>query len=71
MNPLSESVVDLKVIAVGYNANGKIVGGGYTYTDEIPASGALDVEVSVIVSEDPVRVEMYPVFTSITEIGDS
>jgi hypothetical protein len=57
---------DFEVFAVGYDAAGAIIGGGYTFVSFILAGDTTGVEVTVSSAEEPARVELYPVVTSLT-----
>jgi hypothetical protein len=66
----AKDINDIKVIAICYNVAEKIIGGGYTYVDFVPANGQSAVEVMVTVSEPPAKVELYPSFSSLSEIAE-
>jgi hypothetical protein len=60
---------DFEVFAVGYDASGAIIGGGYTFVSFILPDGTTGVEVTVSSAEDPATVELYPVVTSLTIVA--
>lgn len=62
---------DFEVFAVGYDASGAIIGGGYTFVSFILAGGTTGIEVNVASEEEPARVELFPVVTSLTVYGIS
>jgi hypothetical protein len=57
---------DFEVFAVGYDATGAIIGGGYTFVSFILAGDTSGVEVTVSSADEMARVELYPVVTSLT-----
>lgn len=63
------SLQDFEVFAIGYDAAGAIIGGGYTFVSFILAGGTTGVEVTVSSGEEPASVELYPVVTSLTIFG--
>ncbi|MDD5368132.1 MAG: FxLYD domain-containing protein [Anaerolineaceae bacterium] len=67
-NTLDKQVKQVEVVAVAYNEQGEIIGGGYTYLDFVPANAKSAVEVSVTVTGKPAKVELYPSLTSMSEI---
>jgi hypothetical protein len=64
-----EPLRDVEVFAVGYDAAGNIVGGGYSFLSFILAGGSVGVEAPLSSAEEPARVEIYPVITSLTLYG--
>lgn len=67
---LAKDINDIKVYAIAYDASDKIIGGGYTYVDFVPANGQSAVEVQVTVGGAPARVELYPSFSSLSDLSD-
>ena len=65
-SPYSKDVKNIRANAVAYDASGKIIGGGFTYIDFVPANGQAAVEISVKTSENPVKVEIYPVLSALS-----
>ena len=59
-NLTAETIDDVEVSAIAYDANGNIIGGGYGYVDFVPANGQSAAEASVTVSGTPATVELYP-----------
>jgi hypothetical protein len=66
-NPTSKAVQNLFVSAVPYDAAGRIIGGGWTFLDFVPANDKSAVEVSVISSSEPARVELYATTSSLSD----
>ncbi len=62
----AEPLQDFEVFAVAYDAAGAIIGGGYTFVSFIMAGRSTGVEVAVSSEEEPERVELFPVVTSLT-----
>lgn len=69
-NAFEKDINDIRVLAIAYDAAGKIIGGGYTYVDFVPANGQSAVEVNVTIGGEPAKVELYPLFSSLTEIAE-
>jgi len=65
----AEPLQDFEVFAVAYDAAGTIVGGGYTFVSFILPNGSTGVEVAVSSADEPERVELFPVVTSLTIFG--
>jgi hypothetical protein len=68
LNPYNEQVENIEVVAILRDGEGKIVGGGFTYTKIIPAGGKIAVEMSVNGGE-AASVELFPIEVSLTSIG--
>jgi hypothetical protein len=58
-NPFTKEVKSVRVNAITFDDAGKIIGGGYTYADFIPAGGKSAVEVSVVTAGTPAKAELY------------
>jgi hypothetical protein len=67
-NPYQEPVENLEVVAILRDAEGKIIGGGFTFTDVIPAGGKVAVDMSVN-GAAAASAELYPAEVAITSIG--
>lgn len=65
-NGLNMDVTEMKVNAMAYDADGKILGGGFTYVDFLPASGQAAVEVSTTISGAPAKWELYPTLSGLS-----
>lgn len=65
-SPYKKDASRVEVSAVAYDKNDKIIGGGDTYVDFVPAEGQAAVEVSLTTSGAPTRLEMYAGFTNFT-----
>lgn len=65
VNPNDQSVTGLQVHAIVYDAAGAIIGGGWSYIEDIPANGRTPAEVYVALSDTapPARAELYAVFS--------
>lgn len=68
VNPTYQTVTDLRVSALLYDKAGRIVGGGYTFLDFLPANDRAAVEVSVTSAEVPARAALYATITSLSEV---
>lgn len=67
---LAKDVDYVKVIAIAYDENDKIIGGGFTYLDFIAANGESAVDVSITTGTTPARIELYPTFSSLSNLTD-
>jgi hypothetical protein len=63
-NPFERNITDLRISAVAYDADDRIVGGGFSYLAFIPASGSLGVITSLNRAAEIARVELYPSLSS-------
>jgi len=68
LNASDKNITDLEVVAVAYDDQDQIVGGGYTYLDFIPPNGKTAAEVSVVVTGTPARVELFVSLTSMSSL---
>jgi len=62
----TKDIKQVYVAAIAYDQAGKIIGGGFTFLDFVPAAGKTAVEVGVTVSDDPAKVELYPTFSELS-----
>lgn len=69
VSPCTNDITNQEVSAIAYDENGKIVGGGNTYLDFIPANGKAEVEVHVTVVGVPSKVELYARIISLSACG--
>jgi hypothetical protein len=67
-NPYASEVTDPRIHVVAYNAAGKIVGGGFTYVNFIPARGRTGATVSVVTDGEPARVEVYATLSALSQL---
>ncbi len=58
---------DLRISAVPYDADGNIIGGGFTFMDIAPASGSAGVDVSITTSQEPASIVLYASISGLTE----
>ena len=58
----------LTVIAVAYDDQGNIIGGGSGYVDALAAGGEAVVEISLTISAKPAKIEVYPVLSSWSDL---
>lgn len=68
-NPYSKDLNQVYVSAIAYDADGKIIGGGFTFVDFVPANGQAAAEVAIAASGTPARVELYPTLSNLTLLG--
>lgn len=59
-NPFNTTIQDLKVSAILFDENSKIVGGGYSYLDFIEANNSTGIKISVNGSESASQIKIYP-----------
>lgn len=62
----TKDVEQVRVSAICKDADGKIIGGGMTYVQFIPANGQAAVEVRVTTAGDVVSTELYPVLSNLS-----
>lgn len=67
-NPFSVQVSNLYVYAVLFDANEKIIGGGFTYLDFIPVNARAKFEIDVSYSGTASRAEVYVLLSDLSEI---
>lgn len=65
-SPYQKDLEHIRVSAIAYDANGAIIGGGFTFLDFVPAGGQAAAEVSVTTTGAPASVEMYPSISGLT-----
>ncbi len=68
INPYAQNVTHLRLSAIAYNASGGIIGGGYAPMESLPAQGEVTIEVPVVTSGAPARVELYATRTALTKM---
>ena len=68
-NSFSQTISNVELSIIAYNADGKIIGGGMTFVDFVPAEGQTGFEIAVDFAQAPSRIDAYPGFASITKIG--
>jgi hypothetical protein len=61
---------NIEVFAVGYNADGVIIGGGYAFVSFVLPDQPAGVEVAISSADKPDTIELYPVITSATVRAD-
>ena len=59
-NLTDQTLDNVEVSAIAYDASGNIIGGGYGYVDFVPANSQSAAETSVTVNGTPATVELYP-----------
>lgn len=69
-NLVDQPITRARVNSIAYDAAGAITGGGFTYLDFVPGGGKAAVTVSTFSSGTPARVELYPVLTNTSAIGE-
>jgi len=69
-NALDRELGYLDTVAVVYNQEGNIIGGGSMYIQSIPASEVAPAKVSVLVMGTPARVELYAGISNISTVGE-
>lgn len=63
-----KTATNVRISAIAYNEADEIIGGGFTFQEFVPANGETATEISVVVAVDPVRVELHPSFSTLTEM---
>ncbi|MCB8969001.1 MAG: hypothetical protein H6660_19150, partial [Ardenticatenaceae bacterium] len=67
---LEQIITDVRVNAVAFDADGNVVGSGYSYTDFVPAGGSTGASIYMTVGGDVDHVELYPLVTSLSDLVD-
>jgi hypothetical protein len=67
VSPYNKDITNVRVSAISYNAEGDIIGGGYTFIDFVPAGGRSAAEVSVTVPEQPTINELYATVSGLSD----
>lgn len=70
INPYTAEITDLRVNALVFNEEGKIVGGGFTYLDFIPAQGSSPVSVQVSTATVPASAQLYAFTSSLSKFNE-
>ena len=68
-SPYTKDAKSVRTSAIAYDAEGKIIGGGFTFVDFIPASGQTAVEVTINASAAPAKVELYPMLSNLSDFN--
>ncbi len=68
VNPYGRDVTMVSVSAIPYDAQGNIIGGGYTFLDFIEANGQAAVEIGLTTAGRPARLELYASRTALSEM---
>ncbi len=68
VNPYPVELESVSVYAVIYDAASKIIGGGFTYVDFIPASAKAAVDMYVNFKGTPASVELYAMVSNLKDI---
>jgi hypothetical protein len=69
-NPYAKAVKQVRVSTLVYDEAGEIVGGGFTFLEFVPAEGQAAAEIPVYHSGAPIKAELYPTLTSISEFEE-
>lgn len=70
VNPFAVEIADLRVTAVAFDADDRVIGGGVAMLDLLPAEGSAAVVVSVTVGGEPARVEVFAVVDGLEALGE-
>lgn len=69
-NSLNETVESAEVMAIAYDKDGNIIGGGRSTLEFVPAGGYTGAEIIVNVKKDPQKVELYPILLSYSKFTE-
>ena len=69
-NSLSRNITDLRVTAVAFNQDGKIIGGGYSYLNFLAPNGKSAVDISITVKENPASVKLFPTLSGLSVFSE-
>ncbi len=67
-NPFDKSITNLRLSAILYDDNMKIVGGGYTYLNFIPANSKTGVKLTVSGTTTTSKVKIYPAVSGLSSL---
>lgn len=67
VSPYDEGITDVRVSAILYDDMERIIGGGFTYLDLVPANGTAEVEVSVTSGGPPAAAELHAAVSGLSE----
>lgn len=67
-NELDVDLAGVEVFAVGYDADDRIIGGGFASIEMLDARGQAPVEVALAVGGEPARVELFATLSSTSQI---
>lgn len=67
VNPYAVDLADLRITAVAFDADDRIMGGGAALLDLLPAGGRATVVVPVTVGGEPARVEVFAVLEELPQ----
>ncbi len=70
VNPFAVEIADLRVTAVAFDADDRVIGGGVAMLDLLPAEGSAAVVVPVSVGGEPARVEVFAVVDGLAALGE-
>lgn len=65
-SPFPKDAKAIYVGAIPYDAQGNIIGGGFTFLDFVPANGQAAVEILVTTSSPPAKVDLFPAVTALS-----
>ncbi len=68
-NSYHQNVDTIRVNAIAFDQQGQIIGGGYTYVDFILARDQAAVAIPIISSENPDKVELYPLISGLSDFS--
>lgn len=66
VNGLNKNIEKMRVSALAYSAEGKIIGGGYTFLDFLPPSGQSPIDMSLVLGGTVEKVDIYPTLSSLS-----
>jgi len=69
-NPFDRTITNLRVCGVARGSDGKIVGGGLTYLNFIPASAETGVKVNITSAGDVITIEVFPTLSGLSSITE-
>jgi len=69
-NSYQDKISNVEIVAIGYDKDGNIIVGGFTYVDFVPGNGQAAFEILVDFAQKPEKVDIYPSLGGISSIGD-
>ena len=68
-SPYKQDASDVKAYALAYDAEGALIGGGYTFVNFVPAEGQAPVEISVVTSGEPAKIAVFASVSGLSSFG--
>jgi hypothetical protein len=63
-----QSITEVRVVAVAFDASGSIIGGGSRFVGIVPGGGSAATDVDLTISAEPAWIEMYAAPSGLSDI---